>query len=268
MSVPLVATVPTVATVVGGSHGPPDTGVLRIAVLDVGQGDATLLATSDHAVLVDTGPPDGDVVREVRAAGVDRLDGIVLTHDSLDHRGGFEQAISALRPSWVAMPRGAPGPWQRIRAAAPELVELCAGDRFDVGAARVDVLHPRCDGTIAPRTGDVHNDGAMVLLVAHRSVRALLPADAEAPVLLGLGLPRLHLLRVPHHGSEDPSLDELLARTAPQVAAISVGAGNDYGHPRREVLAQLDRAHARTLRTDRDGSVVLDSDGSRVVRRR
>ncbi|MCW2920453.1 MAG: fold metallo-hydrolase [Thermoleophilia bacterium] len=249
-----------------GAAAAPSSDVLRIAVLDIGQGDATLLASDGHAILVDTGPPDGNVVRRVREAGVEHLDGIVLTHDSLDHRGGFEHALAALDPAWVAMPRSAPGPWRRVREAAPRLVELCAGGAFTVGRAHVDVLHPQCSGVIVPRTGDLHNDGAMVLLVSHGDVRALLPADAEAPVLVGLGLPRLDLLRVSHHGSEDPALPALLARTQPQVAAISAGEGNDYGHPRRQVLDALASAGVRTFRTDQDGSVVLDSDGRRLMR--
>lgn len=234
---------------------------LRIAVLDIGQGDSTLLVQGEAAVLVDVGPPDGRVVDRVRALGVRRIDGIVLTHDSLDHRGGFDRALAALGPSWVAMPRAAAGPWQRIRDAAPRLVELCAGDAFDVGAAHVDVLHPRCDGVVAPRTGDLHNDGAMVLLVSHGGIRALLPADAEAPVLVELGLPELDLLRVSHHGSRDERLDDLLARTRPEAAAISVGEGNTYGHPTRPTLDSLARAGVDTWRTDRDGTVVFDSDG-------
>ena len=262
----LLVAQPLAARWSGGATSAPYPGAVRIAVLDIGQGDATLLASDGHAVLVDTGPPDGNVVRRVREAGVEHLDGIVLTHDSLDHRGGFEHALAALDPSWVAMPHGAPGPWRRIRDAGPRLVELCAGGSFEVGAARIDVLHPPCSGSIAPRTGDLHNDGAMVLLVSHDDIRVLLPADAEAPVLVGLGLPRLDLLRISHHGSEDPALPELLARTRPQVAAISAGAGNDYGHPRRQVLDALAGADVRTLRTDRDGSVVLDSDGRRLVR--
>jgi competence protein ComEC len=123
------------------------------------------------------------------------------------------------------------------------------------------VLHPPCDGRITPRTGDLHNDGAMVLLVTHGEVRALLPADAEAPVLLPLGLPRIDVLRVAHHGSSDPALEALLARTTPRVSVISVGEGNGYGHPTRQALDALDDAGVLVRRTDRDGTVVLDSDG-------
>jgi competence protein ComEC len=261
-----LAAAPTAVPVVGGDGIPSVApGSLRVAALDVGQGDATLLVLDGHAVLVDAGPPDGRVVERVRALGIDRVDGIVLTHDSLDHRGGFEQAHAALEPSWVARPSHAPGPWQRIRGIEPGLVDLCAGSSIPLGSARIDVLHPPCDGRITPRTGDLHNDGAMVLLVTYGDIRALLPADAEAPVLLPLGLPRLDVLRVAHHGSADQALDELLARTSPRVAVISVGTGNGYGHPTRQALDALDDAGVLTRRTDQDGTVVLDSDGRSLV---
>jgi competence protein ComEC len=250
--------------VVGGVAPPLAPGSLRIASLDIGQGDSTLVQQGDAAILVDVGPPDGHVVERVHELGVERIDGVVLTHDSLDHRGGFDAVLAALHPKWVVMPHLAPGPWQRIRELAPKLVEVCAGSHITVGDAQLDVLHPRCDGTIVPHTGDLHNDGAMVILVRHGAIRAVLPADAEAPVLVGLGLPHLDLLRVSHHGSADPSLPELLARTTPAVASISVGEGNDYGHPRASTIDALRAAGVRTLRTDRDGTVVFDSDGERL----
>jgi competence protein ComEC len=84
-------------------------------------------------------------------------------------------------------------------------------------------------------------------------------------VLLELGLPTHELLRVSHHGSRDGDLPELLARTTPQVAAISVGEHNDYGHPNPGVLAALRGAGVTTLRTDRDGTIAFESDG-RVLR--
>lgn len=247
--------------------GPRPPGVLRVAVLDVGQGDATLLAADTGAVLVDTGPPDGDVVRRVRSAGVSSLDGIVLTHDSLDHRGGFDAALAAFDPAWVAMPAHAPGPWQRIRSMSPRVIELCDGSGLELGDVTIEVRNPPCDGRVRQRTSDVHNDGAMVLLVRDGALRLLLPADAEAPVLRTLALPPVQFLRVSHHGSSDPELDELLEELRPGVAAISVGAGNSYDHPRRDVLDALRVARVTTLRTDRDGTIVLDSDG-RTLRHR
>ena len=250
-----------------GRHGagPLRDGSLRIAVLDIGQGDSTLVQQGDEAVLVDVGPPEGRVVDRVHELGVDRVDGIVLTHDSLDHRGGFDAAYARLHPAWVAHPTNAPGPWRRIRERAGTLLDICAGDGFRVGRATVTVLHPRCDGTIAPRTGDLHNDGAVVLLVRFGAVTALLPADAEAPVLLDLPIPHIDLLRVSHHGSRDPMLPTLLERLRPAAAAISVGEGNDYGHPTPPTLAALRAAGVTTWRTDHDGTIVFDTDGTSLT---
>jgi competence protein ComEC len=263
LAVLLVALAPRQVTSRIDGHAPPPAGpdVLRIAVLDIGQGDATLLAQGTHAVLVDTGPPDGRVVERVRELGVDRVDGVVLTHDSLDHRGGFDSVVSSLHPQWTTRPVNELGAWRRVEEVAPHLVDVCAGDGFDVGDAHVSILHPRCDGSVAPRTGDLHNDGATVLLVQHGAVRALIPADAEAPVLVGLALPRLDLLRVSHHGSADPALPRLLEQVHPAAAAISAGEGNDYGHPRQQVLDDLKRAGVLVRRTDRDGTIEFRSDG-------
>lgn len=242
-------------------------GDVRIVVLDIGQGDATLLVGDAGAILIDTGPPGGEVVQRLRAAGVRQLDGIVLTHDSLDHRGGFDAALASFDPGWVAIPARAPGPWRRIRELSPRIVELCDGDALALGAVGIDVRNPPCDGRVRQRTSDIHNDGAMVLVVRDRNLRLLLPADAEAPVLRSLELPPVDFLRVSHHGSSDPQLEQLLDELRPEVAAISVGAGNSYGHPRSDVLRTLKSAGVRAFRTDLDGSIVLDSNGDSLRRR-
>jgi competence protein ComEC len=133
-----------------------------------------------------------------------------------------------------------------------------AGDVLRVGGLRLDVLWP--DGTGPP--GEDPNLRAVVLLARFGSTSALLSADAESVVTLRLRLPRVDVLKVAHHGSADPGLPELLRRLRPRVAVVSVGAGNDYGHPTPETLAALDAvAGLDVLRTDRDGPVVIESDG-------
>lgn len=252
----------------GGPPPPIATGAMRIGVLDIGQGDATLVATRTRAVLIDSGPPDGQVVRRVHELGVDRVDGLVMTHDSLDHRGGYDAVLASLHPRWIIKARGAAGPWEHVRATAPELIEVCAGATLRVDAEVVlRFLHPTCDGHVVPRTTDLHNDGAIVTLVEHGDIRVLVPADAEAPVLVHLPIPPLDLLRVSHHGSSDPWLPQLIRQVHPQLAAISVGEGNSYGHPRHDTLASLEAGRVPTYRTDRDGTLTFDSDGSRLVLR-
>ena len=92
----------------------------------------------------------------------------------------------------------------------------------------------------------------------------LLSADAEAEsVPLDPG--PVDVLKVAHHGSDDAGLDELLDRTRPRLAVISVGAGNPYGHPTAATLATLSAHGVRTLRTDLDGEVVIDAGRHAIV---
>ena len=85
----------------------------------------------------------------------------------------------------------------------------------------------------------------------------LLSADAESEALLPLALPDVDAMKVPHHGSADPGLPEVLARLRPELAAIEVGEDNTYGHPAPSTLAALRRAGVPAYRTDRDGTVTL-----------
>ena len=91
----------------------------------------------------------------------------------------------------------------------------------------------------------------------------LLSGDAESEALLPLRLPEVEAMKVPHHGSSDPGLPQVLERLRPQLAGIEVGA-NTYGHPAPPTLAALRRAGVRTYRTDRDGTVTLRVEGGEM----
>jgi competence protein ComEC len=104
-----------------------------------------------------------------------------------------------------------------------------------------------------------------VAIVREGGFSLFLSADAESPALLPLRLPRVTAMKVPHHGSDDPGLPQVLARLKPQVAAIEVGAHNLYRHPRPATLAALRRAVPRVYRTDRDGTVKLTVAGGRLT---
>jgi competence protein ComEC len=89
-----------------------------------------------------------------------------------------------------------------------------------------------------------------------------LPADTESDVTLQLPIPQVEIVKVAHHGSDDPGLSELLARLRPRIAIVSVGAGNDYGHPAATTIATLRTFPGLAVyRTDRDGSIEISSDG-------
>ena len=247
--------------------GPPPSG-LRITFLDVGQGDAVLLQVREGAVLVDQGPPEADVAQQLRELGIRRLAALVLTHPQRDHVGGAADVLARLDVEAVLDPR-LPVPSQYERDALDEAGERGvrvvvgrAGSVFHLGRLRLRLLWPEDPGL---PTGDP-NDRAIVLIASFGRTDALLTADAETNVTLPLRPPPVEILKVAHHGSADPGLPALLALVRPEVAVISVGAGNDYGHPAPSTLAALTRApDLDVYRTDDDGRVTIESDGTRFA---
>jgi competence protein ComEC len=239
-----------------GTAGP--TRGLRVVVLDVGQGDAILLQPAHApALLVDGGPPGDGLARKLEQAGVDRLGAVVVTHDQSDHAGGVEELLGALpveRLLFARLHRGL------IEAAAeldadPE--RIAAGRVLRSGALRLRVLWPPAELLGAGAAGQDPNQLALVMEARWRDFSMLLTADAEAesvPVEPG----PLDVLKVAHHGSDDAGLGELLERTRPRLAVISVGEGNPYGHPTATTIATLERHGVPTLRTDEDGDVVIE----------
>jgi len=257
-----------IAAVRRGAPPPFPRGALVVSFLDVGQGDATLLQRGSTAVLVDTGPPGGPILRRLAEAGVERLDLLVITHAEADHEGMALPVIAAHRPRLVldggagwptAVQRGLPAALERAGGRA---VAARAGQVLRIGRLRLRILWPppRSPGW---RPDGNPNDHAVVAHVRDGPFDLLLPADAESNVTAGLELPRVEALKVAHHGSVDEGLPAMLERTAPRIAAIEVGEENTYGHPAPSTLDAL-RVVSQTVRTDRDGTVRLHVDGGRM----
>jgi competence protein ComEC len=247
-------------------HIPPPPHGLRITFLDVGQGDSILLQVPQGAMLVDEGPPEANVAGQLRRLGVRSLAAIVLTHPHRDHVGGAPAILDSLPVGFVLDPLE-PTDSVDEHAALDEakkeevpIVPARAGNEYSIGRLHVRVLWP--DGGGLPDEDPHHH--AVVLLASFGAFDALLTADAESEVTLPIRPPPVELLKVAHHGSSDPGLSQLLDLVRPQVAVISVGAHNDYGHPAPSTLTALDEDHGLNLyRTDEDGQVVVESDGSR-----
>jgi competence protein ComEC len=248
-----------------GSPSPPEG--LRITVLDVGQGDAILLQVAEGAVLVDQGPPEADVAGQLDSLGVDELAALVLTHPQRDHVGGAADVLEQVDVAAVVDPLlpGVSEDEDAAMAAARErevpVVTARAGRSFRVGALRVRILWP--EGDASP--SDDPNNHAIVLLASYGETDALLTADAEGNVTVPVRPPAVEILKVAHHGSADPFLPQLLELVRPRVAVISVGDGNDYGHPTPPTLKALESFPAlEVYRTDRDGRVTIETDGERI----
>jgi competence protein ComEC len=244
---------------------------LRVTFLDVGQGDAALVEVPQGAVLVDQGPPEAEVGARLRRSGLRHLSALVLTHPQRDHIGGAAAVLERLRVETVLHPGLAvesSDSRSALRAAREQgaaVVVARAGQAFRLGRLVLRVAWP--DGAGLP--SEDPNERAIVLLASYGATDVLLTADAETNVTRRLRLPPVEVLKVAHHGSEDEGLEDALAELRPRVAVVSVGRGNDYGHPRRETIATLEALPGlQLLRTDRDGTVVIESDGRTLTVRR
>lgn len=241
---------------------------LRVTVLDVGQGDGILVEAPGAAVLVDQGPPEADVAGRLRRMGIRALTAIVLTHPQRDHVGGAAAVLRRLAVGTVLDPGlRTPSPDRAAALAVARqrgvpVVTVSAGDEFRIGRLTLRVVWPDRPGL----PSEDPNLRATVILVGYRATDVLLTADAESDVTGRLLLRPVEVLKVAHHGSEDGGLPALLRTLRPRIAVISVGEGNDYGHPRAETVDALaTRPGLRLYRTDRDGDVVIESDGRELT---
>jgi len=240
----------------GAAPGAP-TG-LRVSILDVGQGDAILLQPAGApAVLVDGGPPGDGLEAKLRAAGIERLGAAIVTHDQSDHAGGVRELLGAMpieRLLYAVLGRSTLAESAALGVPNRRVVR---GSELHSGRLRLEVLWPPAELLAGPHRGEDPNRLALVMLARWRGFSMLLTADAEAEAT-PLDPGPVDLLKVAHHGSDDAGLGELLDRTRPRLAVISVGAGNPFGHPTPETLATLAAHGALVLRTDRDGTIAIE----------
>jgi competence protein ComEC len=247
-----------------GATAPPTYG-LRVSVLDVGQGDSILLQPADgEPLLVDGGPPGDDLRGKLAEHGVGSLAAAVVTHDQSDHVGGVEGLLGSLpvhRLVYAEIGRGLLG---AARAAGAAPTRVAEGSELRSGSLRLEVLWPPRELLAGPPPEDA-NALCLVLLVRWRHFEMLLTGDAEAEAV-PMDPGPLDVLKVSHHGSADAGLAEMLDRTAPRLAVISVGEDNPFGHPDPGILATLAAHHVTVLRTDFDGTVTIDvgKGGARV----
>lgn len=252
---------------------PSGDGVLKVHFLDVGQADSVLLQFPDGwNMLVDAGNNDDGpaVVSYLKSKGISRIDYLVATHPHEDHIGGMDTVIWSFNIGQVYMPRATTTTktFEDVLLALKEkglkISTAKAGVTvLDQGSLKVNFVAP-CGSNYE----DLNNWSA-VTRIQYGSTAFLLAGDAEAQseeemLASGANL-KANVLKVGHHGSSSSTTPAFLKAVAPKYAVISVGAGNDYGHPHKETLAKLAKAGVRVYRTDRDGTVVFSSDGKNIT---
>lgn len=238
-----------------------------VVFCDVGQGDATLVnAGQGQAVVVDAGPDPRALERCLAQLGIQRVPLVVLTHLHADHVTGLP-AVAARSPALVvtsAVPTPASGDRivEAARAGAPRVVAT-TGQGWRVGGVLVEVVAAPplvAEAVQAEGESSAENDASLVVRVTTEGVRVLLAGDTEdtgQERLVGLAEGAdADVLLVPHHGSSRQSA-AFLRLTTPELAVVSVGADNDYGHPTAKTLRLVDGLGAHVVRTDLRGSVAV-----------
>jgi competence protein ComEC len=255
-------------------------GELRVTFLDVGQGDSALVDLPDGSLFViDAGgavfggrdPGEHAVVPVLRARRRERIDTLIVTHPHPDHYGGVAAitarfSLGEIWDSGQAFDEDPAGGWATLLGTLAETTPVRGPDTLcehpiTRGGATLEVLWP------CPRfdPGWDPNDNSLVVRIQFGERTLLLLGDAEeheegALVHLGVRGP-VDVLKVGHHGSRTSSTEALLAAVQPRLAIVSAGVGNRFGHPHDDVLARLASHGARVLRTDRDGGIIVRTDG-------
>jgi len=253
----------------------PPLGGLVLTALDVGQGDAWLLRTPDGAtMLVDGGPDEARTISKLRAHGVRRIDLLVLTHPHADHVDGLPAVVEhypvgrALEAGLDANLPALPAFRNALRARGVQEDIVRRGAQYALGgAAIVEVLGP---ATLMQGTNSDLNNNSVVLRIHFGGTCLMMSGEVQEEgqqaLLNARDDLRCPVMTVPHHGSRH-MLPTYFAAVAPQVALISVGLHNDFGHPSGETLGALQQLNVRVLRTDLDGDVsaALDRNGMVTV---
>ena len=250
-----------------------------LIMLDVGQGDAFLFRSQGRTLLVDTGNQDAQLLDQLAACSVMRLDSVLLTHSDDDHVGSLDALQKAIGVDRVIVFHGIEQSaseknralMKQAQETAREVVTIGYGDSFEVGSFKATVVWPRnladeganADSVCLFVEYDGNADGSV-------DFRILMTGDAESDQLMEVvrsgEVGDIDILKVGHHGSRNGMSRELALSFRPEIALIGVGAGNRYGHPSPETVETLEKGGCKVFRSDVDGQVqcILDSSSIRV----
>ncbi|MDO8960140.1 MAG: DNA internalization-related competence protein ComEC/Rec2 [Rhodocyclaceae bacterium] len=262
----------------------PAPGALTLTVLDVGQGQAVHVQTATHDLIFDTGPgftAEADsgnriLVPYLRAAGVQRLDALMVSHADNDHAGGAASLLAAVPVGsfMSSLPEFHPLLQKSALAGRRRCLD---GDTWEWDGVRFRVLHPTPADYAGKRTT---NAMSCVLRVDSEHGSVLIPGDIEGAAELELLARhgdnlRADVLVAPHHGGKRTSSAPFVSAVGAREVIFPVGYRNRFGHPRPEVVERYASTGARIHRTDQSGAVRVTLDGTgqllaheRDVRRR
>ncbi len=243
---------------------------LLMYTVDTGNSDCIILITPDkQSLLIDSGEPDdfSNISHTLKELGVEKLDIAIATHPDADHIGSMSEIIENFTPTQFYLP-----PYESNTQIYDNMVSqlneynistklITAPFDFSLGDVSFYVVNPQ------NKTYTSSNESSIVLVATYGDTKILLTGDAENTAMedvlaLYPELLDVDILKVGHHGSSDSTSEELLNATTPEIAIITSGEDNPYGHPHKETLDLLNSEGVITLRTDVDGDIMIISDGT------
>ncbi|MFC1949519.1 DNA internalization-related competence protein ComEC/Rec2 [Chloroflexota bacterium] len=251
---------------------------LHTSFLDVGEGDAILIQKGSQQILVDGGPSPRAIalaLSEEMPFWDRTIDLVILTHPHADHATGLLEVLNRYEVKQVLFPAleyesGIYDEWlSLVEEKGIEYTQAQAGQRISLGpAVTIEVLSPRTP-LLTGTESDIDNN-SLVLRLGMGEISFLLTADimreSEFELIYHRAVSKSTVLKVAHHGSATSTGEEFLVVGNPQLAVISVGADNTFGHPASEVIDRLEAklGEENIYRTDENGTIEFTTDGERL----
>lgn len=246
---------------------------LRFHFIDVGQGDSSLIITpKGKTILIDAGDEAHakKVVSYIREQGIEKLDLVIATHPDADHIGGMDKVIKNFDIDVFAMPDVSAKTNQykqiqrELKAKKMRATRLYQGDEVQIDDdIDFEILSP-----VKGKKYDDTNEYSIVAKIVYKDTSFILMGDAtmenEVDIINNVPDIDIDVLKLGHHGSSTSSSDYFITKTSPNIAIISCGKNNKYGHPHQEVMRVLKKHGVTPYRTDEMGDIVITSDGKEI----
>ena len=255
------------------SPGAADYNGAYVEMLDVGQGDSTLLVSSGKAALIDTGIKSKSqaVLKVLKTKKIKTLEMLLITHNHTDHMGGVDLITAGIKVKNFVIPDlnytdertdKMDRAIEYVKAAGGNVITAKKGTNITVGEFSIKVLAAYYDEKD-------ENDRSIVTMAKIGKWKFLFTGDAQEPVetrLLSDGVRvKCDVLKVAHHGSMYGTTEEFLEAASPKLAMISCGRGNRYSHPHDVVLKRLNEAGVPYWRTDTNGNVTFNITETEII---
>ena len=245
---------------------------VSVHFIDVGQADCAVIKSPYGNILIDAGFYENvsDTIEYINSLGIEEFEYAIFTHPHSDHIGGASELLDTYKFTNVIMPDAVSVSYsyekmlESLEKENCDIIEGEFGKTFVLGEElKIELLAPVKDYSSIP---DELNNTSVVARISYGEVSFLFTGDAEISSELDMlynDLPKLNadILKVGHHGSSTSSCEDFLYSVSPDVAIISAGENNDYGHPHREVVKGLQKIGAKMYVTYEVGNIVVTTDG-------